>query len=189
MVEGDGCIPIGFFGYNTPIQGVMMTKTECTFTREKDWFRLRACGILIKDEQVLMIRNDEDPYYYSVGGCVEHGESLESAAVREVWEETGWKFEVERLAFIHENFFLGKGGNIDGLNCHELAFYFLMRWDPKSVIISNSTTTRGLPEHLEWLAISELNKLEVPVYPTFFADELLNPPTHTKHIVTYESAI
>ncbi len=164
-----------------------MTKTECTFTNGTNWFRLRACGILINNGKVLMIRNDEDPYYYSVGGCVEHGESLEDAAKREVWEETGWKFEVERLVYIHENFFLGKGGDIEGLSCHELAFYFLMKWDPNCVIRSNSTTTQGLPEHLEWLEISRLNKLETKVYPTFFAEELLNPPEHVKHIVTYES--
>ena len=39
-----------------------------------------------------------------------HGKSQEEAAVREVWEETGWKFEVERLVFIDENFFQEKGG-------------------------------------------------------------------------------
>lgn len=164
-----------------------MGKVECTFTSGTDWFRLRACGILINDGKVLMIRNDADPYYYSVGGCVEHGESLEAAAAREVREETGWKFEVERLVYIHENFFRGKGGDIEGLSCHELAFYFLMKWDSDCLITSNSTTTRGLPEHLDWLEISELDKLETKVYPTFFAEELLNLPVHAKHIVTYES--
>ena len=164
-----------------------MGKTECTFTSGTDWFRLRACGILIRDGKVLMIRNDQDPFYYSVGGCVEHGESLEEAAVREVWEETSWKFEVERLAFIHENFFRGKAGTIEDLSCHELAFYYLMKWDFNCVITSNSKSMGGLPERLEWLEISQLNNQEMQVYPTFFADELLDLPLHAKHIVTYES--
>lgn len=164
-----------------------MSKTECTFTSGKNWFRLRACGILINDGKVLMIRNDSDPFYYSVGGCVEHGESLEEAAFREVWEETGWKFEVERLVFIHENFFRGKTGTIEGLSCHELAFYYLMKWDTNCIITSNSQSMGGLPECLDWLEISQLNKLETTVYPTFFADELLHLPLHAKHIVTYES--
>lgn len=166
-----------------------MIKTECTFTRGTDWFRLRACGILINDGKVLMIRNDEDPFYYSVGGCVEHGESLEEAAVREVWEETGWKFEVERLVFIHENFVLGTGGSLEGLSCHELAFYFLMKWDPNCVITSNSLNMEGLPERLDWLRISQLNNLEIQVYPTFFAKELLSLPLHVKHIVTHETRL
>ena len=99
-----------------------------------------------------------------------------------------WKFEVERLVFIHENFFLGKGGGIlDGLNCHELAFYFLMMCDPSCVITSNSKALFDVPEHPECLMISKLSEMEMQVYPTFFADELLNLPSHTKHIVTYES--
>lgn len=164
-----------------------MRKAECTFRRGTDWFRLRACGILINDGKVLMIRNDSDPFYYSVGGCVEHGESLEEAAVREVWEETGWKFEVERLVFIHENFFHGKAGTIEDLNCHELAFYYLMKWDPNCVITSNSKSMGGLPEHLEWIEISQLNNQKMQVYPTFFAKDLIHLPLHAKHIVTYES--
>lgn len=164
-----------------------MSKAECTFTNEGDWFRLRACGILINDGKVLMVRNDEDPFFYSLGGCVEHGESLEEAVIREVWEETGWKFEIERLVFIHENFFRGKARTIEGLRCHEVAFYYLMKWDPNCVITSNSKSMGGLPERLEWLEISQLNNQKMQVYPTFFATELLNLPLHSKHIVTHES--
>ncbi len=145
-----------------------MSKTECTFTPGQDWFRLRACGILIDDDKVLMIRNDSNPFYYSVGGCVEHGESLKEAVVREVWEETGWKFEVERLAFVHENFFRGEAGTIERLRCHELAFYYLMKWDPNCLITSNSRSMSGFPERLEWLDVFQLNNQPLPVYPTFF---------------------
>ena len=135
-----------------------------------------------------MIRNDSDPNYFSVGGCVAHRESLEEAVVREVWEETGWKFEVERLVLIHENFFQEKrGGVLDGLNCHELPFYFLMKCYPSCVITSISKALFDVPEHPEWLIISKLNEMDMPVYPTFFANELLNLPLNVKYIVTYES--
>ena len=80
-----------------------------------------------------------------------------------------------------------KRGGLDGLNCHELAFYFLMKCEPSCVITSNSKALFDVPEHPEWLMISKLNEMEMPVYPTFFADKLLNLPVHAKHILTYES--
>lgn len=33
------------------------------------------------------------------------GETAEQAVIREVYEETGIMYQIERLAFIHENFF------------------------------------------------------------------------------------
>ena len=84
-----------------------MEEIECSFTSGNKWFRLRACGNLINDGKVLMIRNERDPYYYSVGGGVKHNETTETAVIREVWEETRFKFEIDRLVFIHENLFSG----------------------------------------------------------------------------------
>ena len=78
-------------------------------------------------------------------------------------------------------------GGLDGLNCHELAFYFLMKCDPSYVITSNSKALFDVPEHPEWLMISKLNEMEMQEYPTFFAAELSNLPLHAKHIVMYES--
>jgi len=135
-----------------------------------------------------MVRNELDPFYYSVGGGVRHGESLETAAKREVLEETGCDLAIDRLLFIHENFFNGNGSTLNGLNCHELAFYYLMIWNPENQLTSKSTSMEDTPEHLEWIQISILSNLSVPVYPTFFAVELLNLPHGVKHIVTYEPA-
>ncbi len=164
-----------------------MEDVECSFVFENKWFRLRACGILINDGKVLMIRNDRDPYYYSVGGAVRHGETIETAAIREVWEETGVNFEIDRLAFIHENFFNGNQDSIfQGLVCHELAFYYLMKWQPESRVKDSSLTSDGLQEHLVWFDIKELTDTNLVVYPEFFAQELKQFSFTPKHIVTIE---
>ena len=90
-------------------------------------FRLRAAAIIIENNKVLFAHNDSDTYYYSVGGGVHLGETMEDAVLREVYEETGIHYEIERLAFIQENFFKRDDGMLKGLDCHEVTFYYLMK--------------------------------------------------------------
>ncbi|MBP5291614.1 MAG: NUDIX domain-containing protein, partial [Lachnospiraceae bacterium] len=64
---------------------------------------IRVGAIIMKDGQFLMAGNNVNPgYLYSVGGRVQFGETAEQAVVREVFEETGVKMEVDRLGFVHE---------------------------------------------------------------------------------------
>ncbi|NLE84076.1 MAG: NUDIX domain-containing protein [Chloroflexi bacterium] len=166
----------------------MGEEVDCSFRKGDRWFRLRACGILLNEGKVLMVRNKRDPYYYSLGGGVLHGEEIEQAAVREVFEETGCRLEIDRLAFIHENFFIGDDeiGPLNGLICHELAFYYLMKWNLNYQIKSCGKTIDGLAEELVWLEIDKLSTQEIPVYPKFFETELLILTDAPKHIVTRE---
>ncbi len=112
-------------GLGTP-DNLRRMSLECHIETNKRWFRLRACGLIVRDNEVLMMGNDVDPYRYSVGGGVLVGESTYDAAIREVWEETGVKLPVERLAIIHENYFFSQHNDaMHGLESHELAFYYL----------------------------------------------------------------
>lgn len=92
-------------------------KYDCGFTKYNGWFRYKATAIIIENGSVLFAKNDRDDYYYPVGGGVPIGEKAEEAVVREVYEETGIHYEIDRLTFIHENFFSGSG-SLEGYNCH-----------------------------------------------------------------------
>ena len=141
---------------------------DCGFKKENGWFRYRAAAIIVENGCVLFAKNELDNYYYSIGGGVHLGEKAEDAVKREVLEETGIEYEVERLAFIHENFFDGTG-TLDGLKCHEIAVYFLMKSRGTQELNSNSDT-QGVREYMHWLPIQKLK--DYVAYPSFFAEKL-----------------
>lgn len=80
---------------------------DCGFKKGNKWFRYRAAAIIVEDDCVLFAGNEVDDYYYSIGGGVHLGETSEEAVKREVFEETGVSYEIDHLAVIHENFFIG----------------------------------------------------------------------------------
>mgnify|MGYP000877503111 FL=1 len=80
---------------------------DCCFTHEENWFRYRVGAIILEENSVLVATNDACDFCYSIGGGVHLDENAEEAVRREVLEETGLPYEIDRLAFVHENFFEG----------------------------------------------------------------------------------
>ena len=159
----------------------MINPDVCFQTPDSKRFRLRAAAIIIENNKVLFAHNDSETYYYSVGGGVHLGETMEDAVLREVYEETGIHFEIERLAFIQENFFKRDDGMLKGLDCHEVTFYYLMKSRGTEELNSNSTT-QGYKEYMSWLPIDNLS--EYDIYPEFFIEKLKALKPYPEHIVT-----
>ncbi|MGB4609932.1 MAG: NUDIX domain-containing protein [Saccharofermentanales bacterium] len=143
---------------------------------------IRVGAIIIKDNKVLMVKNDRDNYYYSVGGRIQFGETAEQAVKREVKEELGFEMEVDRLGFICEAYFYGTIGDKAERLIYEPAFYFYMK-TPDDFSIQNSTFLEdGTPEYLEWILLNT-DKI---IYPEFFKTELMSVSEEIKHIVADE---
>lgn len=157
---------------------------DCGFQKEDNWFRYRAAAIIVEDDCVLFAGNEIDDYFYSIGGGVHMNEKAEDAVLREVFEETGVRYEIDRLAIIHENFWVADGGTMTkGNHCHEVAFYFLMKPRGTKELNSNSYSC-GVKESMHWIPIKDLGKYKA--FPTFMSDYLKNIPDGIVHIVTDE---
>lgn len=140
---------------------------------------IRAGAIIMKDGKLLMVGNDRN-YLYSVGGRIKFGETAEKAVVREVFEETGVKMEIDRLGFVHENYFYGDApSNLNKL-IYEISFFFYMKVPETFVPISESFTEDNSKEHLVWVSLDE----DIKIYPEFFRTELKNPTDTVKHFIT-----
>lgn len=157
---------------------------DCGFIKEDKWFRYRAAAIIIEKGCVLFAGNSTADYFYSVGGAVQMGETAENAVVREVYEETGVKYEVDRLAVIHENFFREDAEPLKGLDCHEISFYFLMKPRGTQELHSDSYTYGGVKENMHWIPVEELGQHRA--YPSFLKDYLSRGHSGIEHIVTDE---
>lgn len=157
---------------------------DCCFSCDGHWFRYRAAAIIIENGCVLFAGNDSEDYFYSVGGGVHMGETAENAVLREVFEETGVRYEIDRLAVIHENFFIENEGALAGLDRHEICFYYIMKPRGTQKLDSNSETRFGTREHMHWIAISELGRYKA--FPSFLKDYLSGEHKGIEHIVTDE---
>ena len=157
---------------------------DAGFTKDNKWFRYRAAAIIVEDGYVLFAGNERDDYLYSIGGGVHLGETAEDAVKREVFEETGVNYEIDHLAIIHENFFDESSGPLlANLDCHEIAFYFVMKTRGTRELNSDSYT-QGARETMHWIPIDELDNYKA--FPTFMKEYLLTEHSGIEHIVTDE---
>ena len=143
---------------------------------------IRVGAVIMQDGKILMVGNGRSDYLYSVGGRIKFGETAEEAVIREVWEETGVRMEVDRLGFIHENYFVGNEPGRMGKLIYEISFYFYMKVPHDFAPQSGSFTEDCSKEFLEWVAPDEKRT----IYPDFFRTELLHPTDYVKHSITDE---
>ena len=156
---------------------------NCGFQKENKWFRYRAAAIIVEDGCVLFAGNEIEDYFYSIGGAVHIGETAEAAVKREVFEETGVMYEIDHLAVIHENFFNENNGSLQGMDCHEIALYFLMKPRGTKELHSDSYTL-GVKETMHWIPVDELDNYKA--FPSFMKEYLLSEHNGIEHIVTDE---
>ena len=144
---------------------------DICFTKENSCFRYRTGAFILKDDKMLFVKSKFGGYFYMIGGGVSLGETSVDCIEREILEETGINAKVERLAVVTENFFKGKGGILEGLDCHTIEFYYLGKVIDDSNVFSK--TDDG--EELVWIPIAEIkNSFFKPSFIPEKIDEIIN---------------
>ena len=160
--------------------------TDCGFVYYFNPSAATVAFVLNGNNELLVCRRGNEPAKGTLdlpGGFMDMCETGEQGVSREVLEETGVHYEIDRLAVIHENFFDENGGSLKGMNCHELSFYFLMKPRGTQELHSNSMT-QGVKEEMRWIPIKDLDQYKA--FPTFLKDYLSKEHIGIEHIVTDE---
>ena len=112
--------------------------------------RLRAQAIVIKDDKILLLKTrigDREDYELP-GGGIEEGETPEDAAIRELFEETGIKGEVVRLASKYYNGF-----------AEEYNYSFLVKMVEGNLTQQyNIEGEKNYIQAVEWKKLSEISE-------------------------------
>lgn len=157
-------------------------KSNCSFYAGDEIFNYRVGAIIIEEGCALLATNDSADYYYTVGGRVHLGETSHDAVLREVKEETGIDYGVDRPVFVNENFFVEPCGKNKKKRFHEICIFYLMKPCGKKHAIADGRCVDGT-EHYRWVPLEKLKSIK-RVYPEFLTDRICDLPSHVELLVT-----
>lgn len=160
-----------------------MNKDLTVMISDQGVLNIRVGAIIMRDDKILMVGNDRAEYLYSVGGRIQIGETAEEAVEREVYEETGIKMSIDRLGFIHENYFIGDSGISLGKWVYEISFFFYMNPPADFKPVCENFAEGDAIEHLVWVSADTPKT----IFPEFFRTQLAKPGKEIRHLVTREA--
>lgn len=134
---------------------------DLTIDVENYKLNVRAAGVIVHNNKILVHRNLNSNHYALVGGRVEIGEDSENTVKREIQEELGKEVEITGYIATIENFF-----EADGSKYHEILFIHKAEFinEKDREIEKNLKNIEG-KDYLqyEWLDLDKIN--EYPLLP------------------------
>lgn len=144
--------------------------------------RVRSCGIVCKDNHVLMVHlnapTQETPFWTVPGGGVQFGESAKEAVEREILEETGvvakTEYLVEVAEFVRPPF-------------HAIELFWKMNFQSGEVKLGSDPElgNRQIILSAEWIEISRLG--ELAIMPEFLPELIVS--LEAKSAISWKSTL
>lgn len=144
---------------------------DISFKNDDGRFNYRVAGIIIYENKLLIMKDEHSPYYYIPGGRVKMNESSKEAIIREIREELNIEVKVNRILWVHENFFHEQYLNED---FHEICFYYLLDMIDNTLVNKEEFKVQENGQHTHtfyWKDIKEIRDLYI--YPLFIKDSIL----------------
>lgn len=134
---------------------------DLTIDTEDYKLNVRAAGVIIHNNKILLHRNTKSNHYALVGGRVAIGEDSENTIKREIQEELGKEIEITGYVSTIENFFEMKGSKY-----HEILFVHKVEFtNEEDKKIDHTLKNIEGKEHLqyEWIELDKID--EYPLLP------------------------
>lgn len=154
---------------------------DITFRQNEGTFNYRVGAVLMNEDKILVAFNSGG-WHYLPGGRVRLMEGSVDALAREFREELYVDIHINRMLWVHENFFeLGNAKT----KFHEIGLYFLVETNEIDDIPKESEfEIRDIDGNLNkyfWVQISELSNINLQ--PEFLQMSLTKLPDKTIHIL------
>lgn len=141
---------------------------DITLNVEDYLLNVRASGIIIHDNKILLHKNINEEHYALIGGRVSIGESSEEALKREILEEMGKEVEIIEGLTTVENFF-----EMKNFKYYEILFVHRLEFkdEQDKKILDTIKNVEGKDYLIyEWIDIDEIDKY--PLKPKVIKDML-----------------
>lgn len=155
---------------------------DITFKTDVGRFNYRVAGVLIHENQLLVMTDERSPYYYLPGGRVSMNEESTEAIKREVKEELDVDVEVSQLLWIVENFFVEQQSQEQ---FHEIGMYYLLQLKEKDLLTRGQEfiMNEGGYKKLTFLWVPLEKVKDLNVYPLFLKERITTLPQVPEHLV------
>lgn len=153
--------------------------------KEHQRFNYRIAGVAIQNGSLLVHQAEGDDFWSLPGGRAEIGESAEQTLGREMEEELGAEVEILRPLWFVENFF-----SYDSKNYHEIAVYFLMRFQKLGPVLDSDGPYIGIDNGVrlvfQWISADSISLATLPLLPSFLRSAVEDLPNSMQHIVHHD---
>lgn len=132
-------------------------------------FQYRVGALIVHNNKLLLATNGNLDFYFTIGGRVKFGESSIQAIIREIQEELNIHLDIDKLAFVSENFYVY---NPDGSSTHELGIYYYTKDSDILDSIHTIFFEGNQSNILQWIPLDNIK--EYKIFPEQIVDIILD---------------